>query len=372
MMSLKKNILYLHNISQISGGEQSLINLWQNLDHQRFNLFLLLPEAGDLEGRAKSLGLSVDILSMPQLKLENFSEIFKAGWRLARYCRQKRVHLIHSYTPRNNIISSFVGRFLGIPVIWHERNLPVDGEKDVTRQFLWLPDIVICNSQAVARRFPPRKKVRVVLNGVNGDYFQVLPDNGLFKEKLGFSNKKVVGFVSNLNSRKRVEFFLEVAAGISKEYKEVMFCVVGGEFPDAGGQRLAELKALAVRLGLKDKIVFTDFQPDVRAYLYAFDVFVHVTIKEACSRAILEAMASGIPVIAVNDGGNPELIEDGKTGLLREAQDMEGFVRGVIDLLNDDQRRSAMAAAARKRAEQFFDVRRNAEETMVIYQELLK
>ena len=372
MMSLKNNILYLHNISQISGGEQSLMNLWQNLDNKRFNVFLLLPEAGDLEKRAESLGLSVDILSIPQLKLANLFKIFKAGWRLARYCREKRVHLVHSYTPRNNIISSFVGRFLGIPVIWHERNLPVENEKDMTRQFLWLPDIVICNSQAVARRFPPRKKIRVVLNGVNRDHFQVWPDNGLFKEKLGFSNKKVVGCVSNLNSRKRVEFFLEVAAGISKEYKEVIFCVVGGEFPDAGGQRLAELKALAVRLGLKDKIVFTDFQPDVRAYLYAFDVFVHGTIKEACSRAILEAMASGIPVVAVNDGGNPELIEDGKTGLLIEAQDIEGFIRGVMDVLKNDQKRSAMSSAARKRVGQFFDVGRNARETEEIYTSLLK
>lgn len=371
-MNAKHNILYLHNISQISGGEQSLLNLWRHLDRERFNLFLLLPEKGDLEARAKSLGLSVHILSMPQLKWMNLFKILRAGWQLAHYCREKHIHLIHSYTPRNNIISSLVGRCLRIPVIWHERNLPVDNEKDITKQFLWLPDIVICNSQAVARRFPPHQKVRVVLNGVDCHYFQFLPDNRLFKEKSGFSNQKVVGCVSNLNPRKRVEFFLEVAAGISKEYKGVTFCVVGGEFPDAQGQRLAELKALAMKSGLKDKMVFTDFQPDVREYLYAFDVFVHVTIKEACSRAILEAMASGRTVIAVNDGGNPELVEDGKTGLLIEAQDKEGFIRGVMDLFKDENKRMAMSLAARKRAEQLFDVRRNARETEAMYQELLK
>ena len=229
-----------------------------------------------------------------------------------------------------------------------------------------MADRIICNSKAVAQRFEENgripEKVKVILNGVDLNYFvpSLTPRN--FSEK-------VVGFITNLNTRKRVEYFLEAAALIYKEYPNVKFLLVGGEFPNAGGARLAELKEMAKNLGLEEKIIFTGFQTDVRPYLYAFDVFVHVTIKEACSRAILEAMAAGKPVVAVNDGGNPELIEEGKTGILVGVNDMKALVNSVLGLLKNDTLRVEMARYSRVRAEQLFDVKRNARETQSIYLE---
>lgn len=372
----KINILYLHNIAQISGGERSLLNLWQNIDRERFDLFLLLPEEGPLSAEAKKLGVKVSFLNVPQIHPINTFSILNALRCLLAYLKANHIHLIHSHTPRNNILGALAGKFKRLPVIWHERNLLMEGERDVSRQFLFLADTVICNSQAVARRFERNEKsdpkIKVILNGVNLNDFQFIADNTPFKQKLGVAGQKTVGFVSNLNKRKRVEFFLEVAAGVAQKIPEVKFFIVGGEFPECGGQRLDELKSLVQKLRVQDKVIFTGFTDDIRPYLYALDVFVHVTLKEACSRAIIEAMAVGKPVVAVNDGGNPELIEHGQSGFLVGADDLNGFVDTVVTLLNDETKRNSIATSARHRAERFFDVKRNARETQEVYLGLVR
>ena len=82
-------------------------------------------------------------------------------------------------------------------------------------------------------------------------------------------------------------------------------------------------------------------------------------------------MAAGKPVVAMNDGGNPELVESGVTGILVEPDDINGFADAVLDLLNDDAKRIGMGRKARARAEKLFDVKRNAGETEQVYLELV-
>lgn len=371
----KINVMCLHNIHEISGGERSLINLWENLNRDRFQPFLVLPQQGALSDEARRLGLHVSYLTVPQLRPINVLKMIRVCFYLARYIRKHNIHIIHSYTPRNNILSAIVGRILNVPVIWHERNLIFGDEWDTTRKFLPLPARVICNSQSVARRFLSNgripDKVKVIINGVNLERYQAVSDHDPFKKKLDLGSEKIVGIVTNLTKRKRIDFFLEVAAQVHKRCDDVKFLVVGGEFPDEGGKRLREFQEMAGRLGLEDKIIFTGFQDDVSPFLYAFDLFVHVAVQEACSRAILEAMACGLPVVTVNEGGNPELVKDGETGILFAAGDRDGFVLAIVELLNDDQRRAAMGRNSRRRVEQLFDIKRNTRETEALYEELV-
>ncbi|MBI4309967.1 MAG: glycosyltransferase family 4 protein [Candidatus Omnitrophica bacterium] len=365
-------ILYLHNTAQISGGERSLLNLWENLDRQRFQFFLIIPEQGELSREAAVLWVNVSFFKIPQWHPKNCFKILKTAAHLYRFLRDNHIDLIHSYSPRNNILGAVAGKLLGIPVIWHERNIPYLDEPDITKKLLFLPQRIICNSKAVAQRFGPTipAKVRVVLNGVNLDRFNGPQDEAL-KEKSSLQEFKTVGMITNLNKRKRIEFLLETIPLIIKKFDRVKFLIVGGEFPDMNGLRLRELQALVKDLGIQDHVVFTGFQDDVRPFLGLIDVFVHVTLKEACSRAIIEAMAMGKPVIAINDGGNPELIDPDKTGILIGPDDKEKLAASIVHLLLDDQKRLDMGTKGRRRAEQLFDVKRNAAETQRIYLELL-
>ncbi|MBF0510769.1 MAG: glycosyltransferase family 4 protein [Candidatus Omnitrophica bacterium] len=369
----KIRILYLHNMTQISGGEQSLLNLWAKLDRQRFEPFLIIPEEGDLSRAAKILGVPVAFLDVPPLHSENWRQILQTALLLRKYLRLNRIDLIHSYSPRNNILSALVARFLGLPVIWHERNLIFGDEPDRSRQFFYLPSRIICNSQAVSKRFEGvngfNQKVRVILNGVDLEEFKPLDANLKIQNKFGLVDKKVVGMVSNLNARKRIEFLIETAPLVVEKMPDVKFLIIGGEFPDERGWRLKELKAQAKRAGVLDHIVFANFQDDVCPFLNVLDLVVHVTPKEACSRAILEAMSCAKPVVAMNDGGNPELVKDGHTGVLVTLDDKEVLAETIINLLCDDSRRLMMGQQGRQRVEQLFDVKRNAQETQKVYLE---
>ncbi|MBF0571566.1 MAG: glycosyltransferase family 4 protein [Candidatus Omnitrophica bacterium] len=369
------NILYLHNITQISGGERSLLNLWKNLDRQQFEPFLIIPREGQLSHAAYGLGVNVSFLDIPPMHPKNILKLLGTARQLYRFLRLNRINIIHSYSPRNNILSALVAKLSGLPVIWHERNLIYQDEPDRSRQFFFLPKRIICNSTAVAKRFEHKekfsRKVKVVPNGVDLEKFKILKEDRSLKIRFGLDGMKVVGMVTNLNKRKRVEFLLETIPFVIKKISNVKFLIVGGEFPSEDGCRLKELQSLVEHLGIQKYVIFTDFQDDVLPFLNMLDLFVHVTLKEACSRAILEAMASSKAVVAINDGGNPELVDHLKTGILIDPENREEFSEKIIELLLDDQKRMVMGQQGRKKAEELFDVKRNTRETQQVYLECL-
>jgi glycosyltransferase involved in cell wall biosynthesis len=368
-------ILYLHNIGNISGGERSLINLWKNLDSKRYWPHLIIPEDGLLGKEARGIGLKVDHCKVPQLRASNQHKILEALFILGRYCKKEKINIIHSYTPRNNIMASLIGSFLGIPVIWHERNLIFGDETDISRKFLFMANRVICNSQAIAERFrkkgkiPP--KVRVVLNGVNLDRFRPGKINPNVAKKYNINGRKVVGLISNLDRRKMPEYLLDACPYILERCPNTVFFIVGGEFGEEDRGRKQELEEKAKKSGIGGSVIFTGFLSDVTDVIQAFDVGVAVTEKEACSRAIIEMMACGKPVVAFNTGGNPELIDDGVTGTLVYFGDIESFATAVSDILENDEKRERMGMQARQRAEKCFDVRTNARKTQAIYSKLM-
>lgn len=369
------NILYLHNIAEISGGERSLLNLWFNLDNNKFKPYLVIPNEGDFSKEAKKMGLDILFLKAPKLAFLNSFKILEFLFILSCYIRKNRINIIHSYTPRNNILSIFVGRVLRIPVIWHERNLIFGNEIDISRGLLFLPDRVICNSYAIAERFIKRgkipSKVRVVINGIDLKEFRPRKLNPEMLRKYDISGRKVVGLISNLGKRKGMEYLLDACPYILKKCPNAIFLIVGGEFSEEDKGRKEELEEKARRLGVGDHVIFTGFLSNVCGIIQVFDIGVAVTEKEACSRAILEIMACGKPVVAYNTGGNPELVEDGITGTLIDFGDVEEFASSVLDLLEDDEKRKKMGRDARERVEKLFDVKINAMKTEEIYSKLI-
>jgi len=355
-------VLYLHNKAQVSGGERGLLALWENLDRSRFRPFLAVPEEGLLAEKARALGVGVSVIPVPAFRPWHVVGLWRAGQALARLVRENGICVIHSYTPRNNLLSALVGKRAGAAVVWHERNLTYGREWDVSAMLASLPDAVICNSAAISRRFVKKgaipAKVRVIYNGIDTDYFRP-QDADEAKRRQGLAENRVVGLVSNLNLRKNVGFFLDVAAIVHARIPKAFFVIVGGDFGSAAPAR-SGLEEQARRLGLTDCVIFSGFQDDIRPCLSAFDVYCSVTEREACSRALLEAMAMGKPCVALRDGGNPELISDGETGSLVPVGDENAFADAVTHLLRDAQLREGYGRKGRERVCAAFDVRQNA------------
>ena len=342
--------------------------MWENLDKQIFSPLLMVPAEGEFTRQAGQLGVRIIICPFPQIALRNLFGIAQTVAFLKEVILKEHIHLIHSHTARNNILASLIGRLMRVPVIWHERNILVKGEADITKMLLFLPNAVICNSQAVARRFGEfPSKIKVILNGVDlGRFMPITADMGL-KNKYDCEQRLTVGIVTNLTLRRRVEYFIEAAALIHVLEPDVSFFIIGGEFEEASKGRLKQLEALSHALGLQNCLFFAGRQDDVRPWIAMFDISCHVTSQDACSRSVLEAMSMGRAMVAMNDGGNPELIENGQSGILVGPHDKSFFVNAVLSLLKDKEKRIKIGNAARTRIQQHFDIKRNTQETQDLY-----
>lgn len=356
-MNAPTPVVYLHEHGVLSGGETSLLVLWRFLDRARYRPVLVGPAAGPLVDRARAL----DIVTAPA-RFPRFRRLAgPSAWRdlaaLTRTVGRHGAGIVHGNAAHTNVAAAWVGRRLGIPVVWHGRTLPRAGEWDVERWLAWLPDRIVCNSAAVARRFARAKgRTAVVPNGVALDEFAPGAGGAALRQRLGLRPDEVaIGIVGNLSPLKRHDVFLRAAARLGAALP-VRFLVVGGEVFAENRGRAAALRDEARRLGLGARVDFVEWQTDMPAVMDALDVLVSACDVEACSRAVIEALACGTPVVAAGAGGNPELVRDGVSGLLVPPGDDAALATALVRLVREAPLRKAMGDAARRDAEARFGV----------------
>lgn len=203
----------------------------------------------------------------------------------------------------------------------------------------------------------PADKVRIIHNGVDPAIYAGTSD-GDRRAEFGFTeNNIVVGILAALRPEKDHETFIRAASLVAKLEPSVRFLIVGD------GPRRTALEALAVELGINDRVVFTGARNDVAAVLATMDVFVLCSFTIECfPMALLEAMASSLPAVCTAVGGVPELVSDGVTGYLVTPRDPTALAEGLTRLLGSSELRREFGAAARARVEAEFTLERSVRE----------
>jgi glycosyltransferase involved in cell wall biosynthesis len=363
-----RRVVYVHEHAELSGGERSLLALWERLDRRRFVPVLLGPARGPLVDRARALGVETVAAVFPRFRALFTPRGVRALARVVGTARALVPDLLHGNTPHTNLVALLAGRRLGCAVVWHERTLPWGSEWDVERALRRLPDRIVCNSHAVARRFGGAGAgVVVAHNGVDLGRFAPGVGGRALRERWGLAPDDVaVGIVGNFTLWKRHEVFLGALARLDPGSRLRAF-VVGGEVFAENCGRDAALRAEAARLGLDGRVTFTGVMDDMPAVMDALDVVVSAADAEACSRAILEAMATATPVVAAAAGGNPELVVDGESGVLFRAGDVAALAAALRGLAADPGLRDKLGAAARARAERVFSLERYVARITAVY-----
>jgi glycosyltransferase involved in cell wall biosynthesis len=203
---------------------------------------------------------------------------------------------------------------------------------------------VVCNSRAAASHLQEAgirsHKLVVIPNGLPDKLFEPTTP-ALPREE----NVLRIGMISRMNHAvKQHDMFLRVAARLAPRVPQARFVLIGD------GPLRPALEALALELGLRDRVLFLGDRRDIPAVLAALDVTVLPSASESLSNVIMEAMAAGIPVVASNVGGNPELVEHGTTGFLFPPGDEEQFAAALETLLAQAELRRQFGSAARERA----------------------
>jgi len=208
-------------------------------------------------------------------------------------------------------------------------------------------------------------KVSKILNGVNTDKF-CQKDNLGIRNSLGFSSEDIViGTVGRLDPIKDQRLLLQAFSRLKYEKKNLRLVFVGD------GPEKRNLESMRKRLSCGDRVVFLGERDDVDKILSAFDLFVLPSRNEGISNTILEAMATGLPVIATDVGGNPELVKHGHSGLLFPPGDCEALVDALNFYIEQNPHMIEIHGRnARERAVREFSLNRMVKEYETLYKSL--
>lgn len=259
----------------------------------------------------------------------------------ARWCRAKRIAILQTCDLYANIFALPAAMVAGVPVrIGSRRELNPDktpGQIALQRHAYRCAHRIVANSRAAARQLAseglPIDLVDVIPNGVRAERYNARPFAG--------RPVRTILTVANLRPEKAHDVLLAAIARLRPAYPHLQFLIAGD------GPCAAELKALALRLGVQAQVTFLGHREDVPALLARADAFVLPSRSEAFPNGAIEAMAAGLPVVASGVGGLLDLIDEGRTGLLVRPDDPAALAAAVESLVLSPARAEAIGAAAR-------------------------
>lgn len=216
-------------------------------------------------------------------------------------------------------------------------------------------------AQYLRRAGVPARKLQVVVNGVNVESFAPRPRTGALRRELGIGEAFVFGHVARLAPEKNQGLLLEAFARVAD-------LVPGARLVIAGDGPLREaLEATASASPAKDRIHFLGVRGEMPELYREFDIFVLPSLAEGTSMSVLEAMASGLPIVATAVGGTPDLLDDGACGDLIPPGDVDALAAALARLAHEEERRRTHGAAARRRAVESYSEERMVEAYATLY-----
>jgi glycosyltransferase involved in cell wall biosynthesis len=364
----KIRVTYVGHVAQLSGGEIALMRLIDALDE--VDAHVILAEPGPLVERLRAAGVSVEVLPMRErtrnlrkdrvrpnrLPITALIDTLTYTFRLARRLRAIRPDLVHTNTLKAGIYGSLAGRLARVPVVWHVRDRIAPDYLSRPAVFLirgliaTLPAGVIANSESTRTTlWRTRADTRVVYS---------LVSDPVTWHPLHYDHARrdhfVVGMVGRIAPWKGQHVFLQAFAKVFRSGTELATIVGDAMFGAAEVRYGDELRELATRLGIAERVEFRGFQEDIWAELDLMDILVHASVTpEPFGQVIVEAMLAGVPVIAVAGGGPSEIVTDGVDGLLYPAGDVDALAQDLRRLRDDPNLRARLSDAARVRAERF-------------------
>src|SRR5918992_1346531 len=228
-------------------------------------------------------------------------------------------------------------------------------------------DGIIAVSDDTARSFcetvgDVEDKISVVLNAVDLELYPAAIDRAVVRARLGFApGNHLMTMVGTFKRQKGHRYLVESVASVIPRFPDLRIVLVGD------GELAGEIKAQARGAGLGDTVYFLGTRRDVPELLAASDSFVLPSLWEGMSVALVEAMATGLPVIATAVSGTNQVMVDGVTGWLVPPGDPDALAEAITQLLSDPARAASMAAAGRKRVATSFNARSQAEQLASLF-----
>lgn len=343
----RTRILFLIDYASSTGGAERLaVGLATHLGQDRFEPWICVTRETD----------SVAARALSDAGVRHITLGRSAKWDvhrlggLARVLRRQRFDILHTHKFGSNLWGTLIGSVCRVPaIVAHEHSWSYEG--DPARA--WLDGNVIGRlaTKFIAVSSADRQRM-ISREGVSADKVVVIPNGYIPSPALSDSDVRgelgltadvpVVGIAAVLRPEKRLDLLLRAHAGVRSVVPRAQLVIAGD------GECRRDLERQARELGLDGSVHFLGARTDVDSVLRAADVAALSSDREGSPLLVFECMANNTPLVATAVGGIPDVVEDGRTGVLVPRRDVRALADGMINLLTDPGRRSRMAAAARE------------------------
>jgi len=358
----RTHILQIVGNAIVGGMENYVVRLVERLPRDRFGVSVLAPFESRCTDQLREAGAEVFITQVTD----------EPSWQsiqLATSLVQSRsVDVLQAHLPNAHVLAGLAGRLTNRPVLATIHGRAVSTLDIEVQKLAGSHLAVVCRQSyfhALGVGIDPRH-VHFVPNGVDSERFRPLRvRDGALRTRFGIAPETpLIGFIGRLSPEKGPDLFLRMAVSVRAQCPTAEFILVGD------GAMFGQLQTFARRFGIGDAVHFADSQSDMPAVFHELDLVVSSSLSEAMPLAVMEAMASGLPVVACKVGGIPDLVAHGLTGWLADKGDYETLAAHVVDLLENDAVRLAAGAAARERAVARMGLDRGIETTIRLFSQL--
>lgn len=366
--------LILCEFATLNGGERSMLATLDTLDREGFPVMVLAPRTGPL----------ADALAERPTEVLPFSTCDPAGRRLPQHVLREqlgevldrcRPRLLHANSLAMGRLSGPVAMDRRVPSLAHLRDI-------VTLSHQAIADLnchrrLLAVSEATRRFHVERglqaEKTVVLYNGVDLEAFRPRRPSGFLHRELHLPPGAVlIGTIGQIGLRKGQDVLLQAAPLVEREGKNVHYLLLGTRHSGKDESREFEARLHEAAGRLPPGIVhFLGTRRDVAEVLNDLTLLVHPARQEPLGRVLLEAAATGLPVVATEVGGTREIFPpESHSARLVPPNDAVALAVQIVELLSDDAARKSLGFAARRRAEEAFSIERAASGLVKHYQEV--
>jgi len=350
-----------------------MLSLLSGLDKEEFEIYVISKPGGPLEEAIRKAGYHY----LPVKTLERNISIFDfaALVSLYRIMKRHKFDIVHTHSSKTGFMGRIAARLAGVPRVFHTvHGFAIHEHQSgiVNRVYMLLEKfagrfcdkVIFVNDHeremAVAKGILPAGKVMTINNGIALESYQVKDAESYLSERDYEENPFIIGSVLRFTAQKNVYNTITAAIEVCNRNAGIQFVFIGD------GEDFLVCKTLIDQANMNTRIFLTGWQSRINELLLKLDVFLLYSRWEGLSISILEAMATGLPVVASDIKGNNELVDD-KNGILVDVNDTSRLVTELVSLTARKTELRSWSLASRSRVGKRFTLQKFIREYKAIY-----
>ena len=379
-----ENILFLHAGSELYGADIILYNIVKNLDKNKYNIYVILPNYGPLVEKIRKENVFCEVIEYPILRRKYFSikGIFYYLSNYRKKCNEiysllkdKNITIIH-----NNTMAVLEGLYLktkfNAKLVTHIHEIIKNPQwlgPMLSKILVKNSDHVVCVSEAVAKELKSsneKLKIKVIYNGIDNSIFHPGYSVNKLRKEFNIPDRYlIIGMIGRVNSWKGQNDFLDAVTPLLRRYPNICTLLVGGVF-EGEEWRFENLKKRIDELNSKysNRIFLSNFRKDNYLIHNLIDIYVMPsTNPDPLPTVVLESMASGKPIVGYAHGGVCEMVKNNDTGILVTPNNVYELSQAIEFLIVNQTIRECMGRKALKREISFFSIDNQIQRLCEIY-----